>query len=60
MRKWFRKIWHNVHKDKLGNYHKYPCHLAGRKFTVIDNACGKKVGEWSIKYCPICGEKLEG
>ena len=37
MRKWFRKIWYNVHKDKLGNYHKYPCFLAGGKFTVIDN-----------------------
>ena len=44
MRKWFRKIWYNVHKDKLGNYHKYPCHLAGGKFTVIDNVCAKKVG----------------
>ena len=59
MRKWFRKIWYNVHKDKLGNYHKYPCHLAGCKFTVIGNACGKKIGEWSIKYCPICGEELK-
>ena len=60
MRKWFRKMWYNVHKDKLGNYHRYPCHLAGGKFTVIDNTCAKKVGEWSIKYCPICGEKLKG
>ena len=58
MYKWFRKIWHNVRKDKLGNYHKCPCYLYGRRFTIIDNVCGKKIGEWSIKYCPICGEEL--
>ena len=44
MRKWFRKMRYNVHKDKLGNYHRYPCHLVGGKFTVIDNTCAKKIG----------------
>ena len=58
MHKLFRKIWYNVHKDKLGNYHKYPCCLANGKFTVIDNGCAKKVWQCHIKYCPVCGEKL--
>lgn len=60
MRKWFRKMWHNVHKDKIGNYHKYPCFLAGGRFIVIDNACATKIRDNNIKYCPICGEKLKG
>lgn len=58
MRKWFRKIWYNVRKDRLGNYHKYRCFLAGGKFTVIDNASARKINEWNIKYCPLCGEEL--
>jgi hypothetical protein len=60
MRRWFKRIWYNVHKDRLHHYHKCPCSLYDRRFTVIDNICGKKIWEGNIKYCPICGERLDG
>ena len=59
MRKQLKNMLHKVRKDRLGNYHKLPCELYGRKITVIDNVCGKKVNEWAVKHCPFCGEKLK-
>lgn len=55
------KRWLNgVVKDKQFNYHKRDCYLRNYKFTVIKNGSSTKMSEYSIKYCPVCGEKLKG
>lgn len=58
MLKWFRRIWYGISKDREFNYHKLGCYFRNRRFTVIRNGDSMKMCEGSIKYCPICGEKL--
>ncbi len=58
MFKKFKRHLNNVTRDMQGNYHKGRCFLRGGKFTVIHNEAAKKVSEYCVKYCPICGEEL--
>ena len=55
------KRWlHGVVQDRQFNYHKAGCYFHNQRFTVIRNGAATKMSEGSIKYCPICGEKLKG
>jgi hypothetical protein len=58
MFKRFKRIWFGISKDCQHNYHKLGCLLYSHAFTVIKNTDGSKM--YRIKYCPICGEKLDG
>jgi hypothetical protein len=46
--------------DREGNYHERGCRLRNHRFTVIVNYRGQKMDECYVKYCPCCGEKLDG
>lgn len=60
MRDFFKWLFYDVKKDRQHNYHKRSCKLYNEKFTVIQNSCGQKVWQCHIKYCPCCGERLDG
>lgn len=60
MRDFFKWLFYDVKKDKYQNYHKRSCKLFNEKFTVIQNSYGQKLWQCHIKFCPCCGEKLDG
>ena len=60
MFKFLRRIFYGVIKDSKHNYHKRGCILIHNNFTVVKNCAGQKVYRSHIKYCPCCGEKLDG
>ena len=60
MYNFFRWLFFDVEKDSVHNYHKHGCRLRNNKFTVIQNAYGSKLHSGYVKYCPSCGEKLDG
>ena len=53
-------LFGKVTRDRNFNFHKDRCRMRNRRFTVIDNNAGLKVFEGYVKYCPCCGEKLDG
>jgi hypothetical protein len=57
---WFGRFFRRPVLDLEGNYHNYLCKLRNHRFTVIQNSGGLKVHECYVKYCPCCGEKLDG
>ena len=59
MQDFFRWLFFNVGKDSRLQYHKCDCSLRNTKFTVIKNNAGLKLWDGQIKYCPVCGEKLD-
>lgn len=60
MGKFFKYLFGDVTQDREGNFHKQRCHLRNERFTVIVNRAGKKMCDGYVKYCPCCGEKLDG
>lgn len=53
-------LFGKVTMDREGNYHGLGCRLRHHRFTVIVNYKGQKMDECYVKYCPCCGEKLDG
>lgn len=61
MSNWIRDIFYGVRRDKHFNRHKSNCLLHDSTFTVIkNNDKGRAVWKCQVKYCPCCGEKLNG
>ena len=57
---WLGRFFRKVSQDREGNWHIYLCKLRHHRFTVIVNEGGMKMHDCYVKYCPCCGENLNG